>query len=246
MIHSLLLLQMVLCLNNLKGSERMEQLTQNQAKIARKLNLRRGDSVAAMSLCVCYASGSQGYEKNLKLAWKYLQYAARLCNPDALEVITDLYDGGNFSGLTVTPNLNERVKYLRMLCFADKIINFKELSDDKEKIERYYASQQEAYITLGRLYIMEDSLNELELGHAISLKLAEENHVTESLFAMEYYWYYKVGEHEYAKSLSYFERALNNDRTYWANEALRYYNTIAKYVNEEYLGPDDQIPLYKK
>ena len=92
---------------------------------------------------------------------------------------------------------------------------------------------------------MEESLNELELGHAISLKLAEENRITESLFAMGYYWYYRIGEHEYAKSLSYFERALNNDHTYWGNEALRQYNAIAKYVNETYLDADNQIPLYK-
>jgi hypothetical protein len=93
---------------------------------------------------------------------------------------------------------------------------------------------------------MNDELNSVELGHAISLKLSEENNMTESLFAMGYYWYYRMGTRYYEQALQYFERAINNDDSFWANQAIRYYNSVAQYANENSRGPNGQIQYYQE
>jgi len=219
--------------------------TQEETKIARMLGIRRGDANAAMSLFACYVGATEGYEEDLMLASKYLHYAARLCHPEALHIIADLYGGGHFGKLQLQPNLEERVKYLRMLCFVDRVIDLNTIRNGQDT-EKYYNYEWQAYATLGRLYIMEDSLNQLELGHAISLKLAEENNMTESLFAMGWYTYYKTQRWTYDVVLGYFERALNSGSSYWADQALRYYNGIAEEANSNINDESLHYPYYRE
>ena len=121
-----------------------------------------------------------------------------------------------------------------------------QVDNANSNFKKYYDYEWQAYATLGRLFIMNDELNNIELGHAISLKLSEENNMTESLFAMGYYWYYRMGTQYYEQALPYFERALNNDNSFWAEQALRYYNGVAQYANEEYRGPNGQIQYYQE
>ena len=230
---------------NKRGHNKMAQLTQEESKIARKLAITRGDPDAAMSLFACYVSGSEGYQENLELASKYLHDAAGLCHPEALKIISDLYAGGHFGKLKLQANVHKQVKYLRMLCFVDRVIDLSTIRNGQDT-QKYYDYEWQAYATLGRLFIMNDELNNIELGHAISLKLSEENNMTESLFAMGYYWYYRMGTQYYEQALPYFERALNNDNSFWAKQALRYYNGVAQYANEEYRGPNGQIQYYQE
>lgn len=222
----------------------MAEITQNEAKIARELGLREGNPQAVMSLFACYCNGNEGYEENKELALKYLHYAARLCHPDALQMLIELYSGKSFAGLKIEKNINEKVKYLKMLAFVDRVIDLNSLNGGKD-IQKYYDYEWNAYAELGRLYIMEDSLNARELGYAISLKLAEENNMTEALFTLGYYWYYIMGEYNYETSLCYFERALNNDNSFWAKQAMDFYNAIAQYANENFRGPNGQIQYYE-
>ncbi len=222
----------------------MPEMTQNQAKIARKLNLRKGDPQAAMSLFACYCNGTEGYEENKELALKYLHYAAELGQPDALKMLIDLYTGKKFAGLELTADINKKVRYLKILAFVDQVIDLNTINDGKDT-QKFYNYEWEAYAELGRLYVMEDSLNSRALGYAISLKLAEENNMTEALFTLGYYWFYIMGENNYETSLAYFERALNNDNSFWANQAMKYYNNIAQYANQEFRGPNGQIQYYE-
>lgn len=222
----------------------MPELTQNQAKIARELNLRKGDPQAAMSLFACYCNGTQGYEENKEIAIKYLHYAAELCHPEALQMLVDLYTGKSFAGLKLNPDINKKIKYLKMLAFVDHVIDFNSLNGGKDT-QKFYNYEWNAFAELGRLYVMEESLNSRYLGYAISLKLAEVDNMTESLFTLGYYWFYIMGEKYYETSLSYFERALNNDNSFWANQAMKYYNNIAQYANKEFRGPNGQIQYYE-
>lgn len=227
----------------------MPEITQSEAKIARTLNLRQGDPKAAMSLFSCYCSGLEGYEENKELAIKYLHIAAELCHPDALKFLIELYTGKKILGLELAPDVNKKVKYLKMLAFVDQVIDFNSINGGKDA-QKYYEYELEAYAELGRIYVMDESFNSRELGYAISLKLAEDNNITESLFTLGYYWYWleeKNMEHYYyERSLSYFERALNNDNSFWAKKALQAYNEVARFANEYCRGPEFQIPYYEE
>lgn len=222
----------------------MMEFTQDEVKVARTLGLRSGDVKAAMSLFACYIDGREGYEKDVDKAFKYLEYAANLGHPEALHIITQLYGGRNWFDIPKKTNLNMYVKYLKILYVVDKIVDFNLFN--KEEKENFSAYQWEAYATLGRLYIMEESLNSLSLGYAISLKLTEEYNMTESLFAMGWYYYYKVSKINYKIILRYFERALNNDNSFWAKKALQCYNSIAEEVNQGINDEKYKIPYYKE
>lgn len=222
----------------------MAEITQNQAKILRELGLLEGNPTSAMSLFACYCNGLNGYEEDKELALKYLHYAARLCHPEALNILADLYGGKSFAGLKLEKNINEKVKYLKMLAYAENVIDFNSLNEGKDN-QTFYDYEWNAYAELGRLYVMEDSLNARPLGYAISLKLAEENNMTEALFTLGYYWFYIMGERNYETSLYYFERALNNDNSFWAQQAMKFYNEIAQFANENYRGPNGQIQYYE-
>ena len=76
--------------------------------------------------------------------------------------------------------------------------------------------------------------------------LSEEYNMTESLFAMGWYYYYKVSKINYKIILRYFERALNNDNSFWAKKALQCYNSIAEEINQGINDEKYKIPYYKE
>ena len=187
-----------------------------------KIMLRGGNSTAALMLGMCYVSGSEGYKKDLDLGLKYLKVAAELCHPEALHIMTQLLDGGKYGDLKIKENLSEHIRYLRMLCGATRVVDFNSLNNgkDTQKFERY---AWQAYATLGRLYVLLDTLNNLSLGLAMSHRGADVGHMTESYFALGMYY---GSIEQYETSCMYLEAAANNDNSYWANEARKLYNKV--------------------
>lgn len=209
----------------------MPDITQNEKRIIRTFSVKCGNSGSAMANFIGYLNGSEGYVEDLELASEYLHYAANLGHPEALCIISNLYGGGNYGKLRLKPNLNEQIKYLRMLYRIDQIVDLDEINGGRDK-EKYHSYQWHAYAAIGRIYIMNEVLNNQNLGYAISLKLSEENNMTESLFAMGY-WYYISGEKYYETAMSYFKRAFDNDNSYWAQQSVDYYNSIVDYLNDD-------------
>ena len=235
-------------------------LTSQQKEAVKRLleqKVYQGDAMAAFRLFSRYVSGNdEHFEKNTEKAMFYLECSADLCFPHALDLMTALYSGNEIYGLKMKPNLEMLVRYLQRLVVADKLYNYNNVTVDER--EKFYKLQWSAYAKLGRLYITDDTLYAQNpyLGYAISLKLAEEHGYTESMYALGRYYRDREGNYYpsqtlmqkrdiWGMSLYYYERALNNDNSKFANAALNEYNNLAQYINERDGRSDEAaIPYY--
>lgn len=237
-------------------------LNQQQKEAEKKLleqKMYQGDAMAAFRLFSGYALGSdEHFEKNPEKAMLYLEYSADLGFPHALDFMTAIYSGNEIYGIKKEKDVNMQVKYLRHLVVADKLYDYNNV--DAEEREKFYQMQWDAYAKLGRLYITEDTLyaQDSYLGYAISIKLAEEHGCTESMYALGRYYrdrgntvYYSsqtlINKRDiWGTALYYYERALNNDNSKFANAAMNEYNSLAQYINERDGRSDETaIPYYK-
>lgn len=237
-------------------------LNSEQKAAARKIIMEQevyqGDAIAAFRLFSGYVQGNnENFEKNPEKAMTYLQYSADLGFPHALDFMAKLYSGTEIKGLKKEPNLEMHINYLQRLVISESIYDYNNV--DINEREKFYKMLWDAYARIGRLYITEDTLYEKDscLGYSISLKLAEEKGITESMYALGRYYRDRGGAYYpsqtlmkkrnvWGMALYYYERAINNDNSMFANAALNEYNNLAQYINERDGRSDETaIPYYE-
>lgn len=187
-----------------------------------KIRAGRGDSQATTILGMGYAAGLGGMEKNPELGLKYLKDAADLCHPEALHIMVNLYkNGGKYGCVAVEEDLDELIRYLRLTCGSRSVVDYSSFNEGKFA-KKYLGYWWQAYATLGRLYVTIPELDEQELGAAMSIRGAEEGHMTESYYAAGLF-YRSIGKKN--RSIHYFGKGAfeNNDNSYWAKESKHMY-----------------------
>lgn len=237
-------------------------ISQDKKMIKKLLELKtyQGDGEAAFRLFSGYARGvDEGFQKDLNLAFHYLECSADLGFPHALNFMATLYAGIEIHGIKKQLDLKKRIHYLKRLTIASATYNLNNLPD-KERNE-ISELMWNAYATIGMLYIVEDELFKENnyLGYAISLKLAEEKGITQSMYALGRY-YRDRGNNVYYPSatlmkqrdvwgmaLYYYELAINNDNSRYAQAAMNEYNDLARYINErDGRTQETAIPYYRR
>lgn len=237
-------------------------LNSEQKAAAKKLmeqKVYQGDAMTAFRMFSMYLNGEdENLKKDYEKAMTYLQYSADLGFPHALDFMAALYSGKEIKGLKKEPNLGIYINYLQRLIISESIYDYNNV--DASEREEFYKMQWNAYATIGRLYITEDTLYSKDsyLGYAISLMLAEEKGFTESLYALGQYYHYRNGTYYpsqtlmnkrdvWGMALYYYERALNNDNSKFANAAMKEYNDLARYINErDGRSAEVAIPYYQR
>lgn len=228
-----------------------------------EINTYKGDGEAAFRLFSGYTQGEdEGFQKDLNLAFHYLECSADLSYPHALDFMASLYMGIEICGLKKEPNLQLAVQYLKRLVVSDSVYDFNKVENDRR--EEFYRIQWDAYAKLGRLYITEDILYNTDnyLGYAISLRLAEGNGITQSMYALGRYYrdradnlgnlYYPsqtlMNKRDiFGMALYYYELAINNDNSRYAQAAMNEYNHLAQYINEhDGRNSENAIPYYRR
>ena len=235
--------------------------SQQKAAMKKLLELKtyQGDGEAAFRLFSGYVRGEdEGFPKDLDLALEYLKCSADLGFPQALDFMAELYLGNEFFGLKLNDDILMSVHYLKRLVISERLYDYNKLNASER--EKMYRAGWEAYAKLGRLYITEDVLYNTDnyIGYAISLKLAEERGITQSMYALGRY-YRDRGNNVYYPSqtlmnkrnvwgmaLYYYELAINNDNSKFAQAAMSEYNELARYINETEGRTDETaIPYYR-
>ncbi len=227
-------------------------------KIAYMKQAYLGDALSAFKMFLGYALNDKEnkcYHDDPQLAFTYLQYAADLGFPYALDEIAALYAGKKFRELKKEPDLEMQVTYLKRLVIADKIYDYNQV--DEPMREKFYKLQWDAYSKLGRLYITEDKLfaKDPYLGYAISFKLTEERGCTESMYALGRYYRDRDGKYcpsqtlmkkrdVWGTALYFYEFAINNDNSQFSNAAMNEYNHLAQYINERDGRTDENAIQY--
>lgn len=210
-------------------------------KTARLVVLYEGNPSAAISLYKCYAKGSNGYEKDLTLAYKYLVQAARLGEPSALYDMIRLCIGEEVDGIKIEENIELAVKYAHMLTYIDEIVDFSKFSQYRDKQNYIETYKLEGQAWLGWMYICNEWLNNRHLGFILSLDIAENYHLPKSLYALGW-WYYKIESHA-DEALVWLRRCGTNDSGYWGRISAELYNEIAEEENRWREG-NNQIPYF--